>query len=80
MNNAPTITPAIASQVLSHYGQGGYPAGSWGQKLISLIATADELNFIPLADAFPAYAAAVTAMQYDPDGAAYLQRIAGEGQ
>jgi len=76
--NAPSIPPEAACHVLNHYGHGGYPAGSWTEKLISLLATADELNFGLLADAFPEYGAAVTAIQYDPDGIANLQRIAGQ--
>lgn len=74
---APVITPVVANHVLHHYGRGGYQAGSFTRQLITTIAAADLENRARLALGFPEYTAAVIGMEYDPDGAAWLARIAG---
>lgn len=74
--SAPIITPEIANHVLAHFGRGGYEAGSFTQQLIALIARADPSNTARLALGFPAYVAAVVGMQNDPDGAAWLTKLA----
>lgn len=74
--NSPTIPPDVAAHVLFHYGrEGGYQAGSFTTALLSAMGTADPANLDRLALGFPEYVAAVTAMQYDPDGVARLQAI-----
>lgn len=80
MQTAPEIPAKTANHVLFHYGHGGYQAGTFTQHLIAALATADMTNKAKLADAYPDYAAAVIAIEYDPDGVANLQRIAGGGQ
>lgn len=77
MSTDPTIPAEVAAHVLWHFGHGGYPAGSFTQHLLSAFATADEVNFHQLTNAFPAYGAAVAAMQYDPQGVTNLQALAG---
>lgn len=73
----PTISTDTAAHVLAHYGKpGGIPAGDWTAQLITLIDQADITNLARFAAGFPGYAAAITAMKYDPDGVAYLQDIA----
>jgi hypothetical protein len=75
--NGPTIPPDVAAHVLFHYGcEGGYQAGSFTEQLLTTIAMADEANTHRLSLGFPEYVAAVTAIQYDPDGVERLQRIA----
>ncbi|WP_392971011.1 hypothetical protein [Streptomyces sp. LN245] len=75
--NGPTITPDVAAHVLFHYGrEGGYQAGSFTTALLTAMGTADPTNLARLAAAFPGYVAAVTFIQYDPDGVSYLQDIA----
>lgn len=76
MSSIPTITPETANHVLFHFGRGGYQPGSFTTHLLSAFATADEVNFHRLADAFPEYGAAVAAIQYDPQGVTTLQAIA----
>ncbi|MCP3820118.1 hypothetical protein NLX86_19055 [Streptomyces sp. A3M-1-3] len=72
----PTIPAETAAHVLFHFGRGGYQAGSFTQHLIALIARADMVNKAKLAAVYPDYAAAVIAMEYDPNGIAALQKIA----
>ena len=74
--SAPTIPAETANHVLFHFGHGGYQPGSFTQHLITAIATADMVNTAKLAEAYPDYVAAVTAVHYDPDGIANLKRIA----
>lgn len=74
--SAPTISAETAAHVLSHFGRGGYPAGTFTQHLLSAFATADEVNIARLTEAFPEYGAAIAAASYDPDGIARLQQIA----
>jgi hypothetical protein len=75
--NSPTIPPDVAAHVLFHYGrEGGYQAGSFTTSLITTIDMADPGNKDRLALGFPAYVAACTAMQYDPNAVTYLQDIA----
>ncbi len=75
--NSPTIPPDIAAHVLFHYGRdGGYQAGSFTTALLSAMGTADPSNLDRLAAGFPGYVAAVTAIQYDPNGIERLQDIA----
>ncbi|MFE5368115.1 hypothetical protein [Streptomyces mirabilis] len=75
--NSPTIPPDVAAHVLFHYGrEGGYQAGSFTTDLLAAMGKADPTNLDRLALGFPAYVAAVTAIQYDPNGVAHLQRIA----
>lgn len=70
------ISPKVANQVLAHFGSGGYPAGSWAHKLISLMASADRDNLAKLALGFPEYAAAVDMAKYDVLGIDNLKHIA----
>lgn len=72
-----TIPADVAAHVLSHFGRGGYPAGDWTERLITLIDTADMVHRAKLASAFPDYGAAVLLAKYDEEGIATLQRIAG---
>lgn len=73
-----TIPPEVAANVLWHFGKpGGYQPDAFTQNLLATITSADLENTARLANAFPGHVAAVTAMQYDPDGAAALQRAAG---
>jgi hypothetical protein len=75
--NSPTIPPDVAAHVLAHYGrEGGYQAGSFTTDLLSAMGKADPTNLDRLALGFPEYVAAVTAIQYDPNGVAHLQDIA----
>lgn len=79
--DSPTITPQVAAHVLSHFGRdGGYPAGSFTERLISVIDFADDSNLAKLQLSFPEYVAAILAIQRDPDGVAHLQSIAGGSQ
>lgn len=74
---SPTIPADTAAHVLFHYGlDGGYQAGSFTTFLLTAIAAADPTNLDRLALGFPDYVAAVTAIQYDPDGAQRLQDLA----
>lgn len=74
--DSPTIPPDVAAHVLFHYGRdGGYQAGSFTTALLTAMGTADPSNLDRLAAGFPAYVAAVTAIQYDPDGVERLQAI-----
>lgn len=71
------IPPDVAAHVLFHYGRpGGYQAGSFTTALLSAMGTADPANLDRLAAGFPDYVAAVTAIQYDPNGVERLQDIA----
>jgi hypothetical protein len=71
-----TIPPDVAAHVLFHYGRdGGYQAGSFTTALLAVMGTADPSNLDRLAAGFPDYVAAVTAIQYDPDGVERLQAI-----
>lgn len=72
----PSIPAEVANHVLAHFGASGYQAGSFTTHLLCAFATADETNFNQLAFAFPEYAAAVAAIQYDPHGVTRLQTIA----
>ncbi len=74
--SAPTIPAETANHVLFHFGRGGYQAGSFTEYLIHALCAADMVNKAKLAEVYPDYAAAVIAMEYDPDGVANLQRIA----
>lgn len=75
--SSPTITPDVAAHVLFHYGRdGGYQAGSFTTNLLNAMGTADPGNLDRLATGFPEYVAAVTAIQYDPNGVQRLQDIA----
>ncbi|MFE7566897.1 hypothetical protein ACFU76_08015 [Streptomyces sp. NPDC057539] len=75
-DTTPTISPETANHVLYHFGRGGYQSGTFTQYLIYALTAADMTNKAKLGLAYPDYAAAVIAMEYDPDGAAHLQRIA----
>jgi hypothetical protein len=75
--SSPTIPPDVAAHVLFHYGrEGGYQAGSFTTALLSAMGTADPSNLDRLTAGFPEYVAAVTAIQYDPNGVERLQDIA----
>ncbi|MFJ7111746.1 hypothetical protein ACIQW4_01030 [Streptomyces albogriseolus] len=75
--NSPSIPADVAAHVLFHYGHdGGYQAGSFTTSLLTTIGMADPSNMDRLAAGFPEYVAAVTAIQYDPDGVARLEAIA----
>lgn len=74
--SSPTIPPDVAAHVLFHYGrEGGYQAGSFTTALLAAMGTADPSNLDRLAAGFPEYVAAITAIQYDPDGVERLQSI-----
>ncbi|MFE0220667.1 hypothetical protein ACFW0U_07320 [Streptomyces albidoflavus] len=73
------ISPEIAAHVLAHFGHGGYEAGTFTRHLLSAMDTADPANLAALGRAFPAYAAAVVGIKYDPEGVAFLQRLASGG-
>jgi hypothetical protein len=74
--SSPTIPPDVAAHVLFHYGRdGGYQAGSFTTALLNAMGTADPSNLDRLAAGFPDYVAAVTAIQYDPNGVQRLQAI-----
>ncbi|WP_282790841.1 hypothetical protein [Streptomyces sp. CC224B] len=74
---SPTIPAETARHVLWHFGQeGGHRPGSFTQRLMETFAAADMPNTAKLANAYPDYAAAFLAAQYDPDGITALQRIA----
>ncbi|MEW2147732.1 hypothetical protein AB0909_00600 [Streptomyces albidoflavus] len=73
------ISSEIASHVLAHFGHGGYEAGTFTRHLLSAMDTADPVNLAALGRAFPAYAAAVVGIKYDPEGVAFLQRLASGG-
>ncbi|MCK2144852.1 hypothetical protein MWG58_28845 [Streptomyces sp. WAC00276] len=75
----PAISPEIAAHVLAHFGHGGYEAGTFTRHLLSTMDTADPANLTRLGEAFPAYAAAVVGIKYDPEGVAFLQRLANGG-
>lgn len=73
----PSIPADVAAHVLWHYGRdGGYQPGSFTTSLLTTMAMADPANLGRLAVGFPAYVAAVTAIQYDPNGVEYLTDIA----
>lgn len=73
----PTIPVDVAAHVLFHYGrEGGYQAGSFTEQLLTAIGMADPGNTDRLGLGFPEYVAAVTAIQYDPNGVERLQDIA----
>lgn len=76
MQTAPTIPAETANHVLWHFGHGGYQPGTFTEKLLAALCAADMDNKAKLADAYPDYAAAVIAIEYDPDGVTNLQRIA----
>lgn len=77
-SNSTAIPPETARHVLWHFGaDGGWQPGSFTQRLMEAFAAADVTHTARLAIAYPDYAAAFTAAQYDPDGIANLQRIAG---
>jgi|SRR6059036_901703 len=81
--NSPTIPRETARHVLFHFDPahvGSAQPGTFTQNLIRTFATADEVNFRQLSGLYPEYGHAVTLAKYDPQGIAYLQRIAtGEG-
>ena len=70
------ITTAEANHVLHLFGEGGYAAGHFTQKLMELMCFADNVNLERLALAFPGYAAAVRLAKYDMGGIARLKVIA----
>ncbi|MGX1254107.1 hypothetical protein RKD48_006618 [Streptomyces ambofaciens] len=73
----PSIPADVAAHVLWHYGRdGGYRPGSFTTQLLTTMAMADPANLDRLAAGFPDYVAAVTAIQYDPNGVEYLTDIA----
>lgn len=73
----PTIPADVAAHVLHHYGRdGGYPAGSFTQQLLTTMGMADPSNLDRLGLGFPAYVSAIHAIQYDPHGVARLQDLA----
>lgn len=75
--NSITIPAETARHVLWTFGrEGGYRPGSFTQRLIELLAHADNVNMARLAQAFPAEAEAVRMAQYDEDGVAKLYAIA----
>ncbi|RZF05984.1 hypothetical protein [Streptomyces albidoflavus] len=79
MNITVPISPEIAAHVLAHFGHGGYEAGTFTRHLLSAMDSADPANLAHLGEAFPAYAAAVVGIKYDPEGVAFLQRLASGG-
>jgi len=78
MENTNTpITPDTARHVLWTFGrEGGFRPGSFTQKLIELIASADQANTVRLGQAFPEVTKAVALAKYSEDGIDQLQQIA----
>lgn len=75
--SSPAIPADVAAHVLWHYGrEGGLKPGSFTRQLLAAIDAADPSNKDRLAAGFPGYVAAVTAIQYDPDGVAHLRDLA----
>lgn len=70
------ITATIASNVLAHFGAGGYHPGTFTRRLIGLLAAADPANAARLRSVFPAYGVAVHLAQNTPDGIAMLHAAA----
>ncbi|MFI5985106.1 hypothetical protein ACIBEA_30095 [Streptomyces sp. NPDC051555] len=74
----PSIPAETARHVIWTFGrEGGYRPGTYTQKLLELLAYADEGNTAKLATVYPAEVAAVRLAKYDEDGMDQLQRIAG---
>ncbi|RKN61902.1 hypothetical protein D7231_32030 [Streptomyces klenkii] len=63
MSQSVTIPSEVAAHVLFHEGHGGYPAGSFTTKLLAAWTSADDANAARLADAFPAYGAAIALLR-----------------
>ena len=73
--DTPTITAETARHVLWHWGQpGGAQPGSFTQKLMQAIDSADRINAELLRVVYPALVAALK--DGTPDTVTYLQRIA----
>ncbi|MFH8627813.1 hypothetical protein ACH4A8_39000 [Streptomyces vietnamensis] len=71
------ITPDTARHVLWTFGRdGGFRPGSFTQKLIELIAMADQANTVRLGASFPEVTKAVALAKYSEDGIDQLQQIA----
>lgn len=75
----PDIPFEVAAHVLFEYGAGGYAAGSFTTKLLSLISSADPTNRARLEVGFPAYVAAVDLAENSADGIAVLTGIFDTG-
>lgn len=71
------ITPETAANVLYFFRQGGYPAGSFTEKLMSAIGNADMGNLERLALGFPELVHAMRLAMQVEDGIARLKLIAG---
>ncbi|MEU6661209.1 hypothetical protein [Streptomyces sp. NPDC046821] len=77
----PTITTDTARHVLWVFGRdGGFRPGTFTQKLLELLAYADEQNTSKIASAYPVEAAAVRLAKYDEAGITTLQAIAVGGE
>ncbi|MFJ7963192.1 hypothetical protein [Streptomyces sp. NPDC096324] len=78
MSTPNSIVPSeTARHVLWMFGrEGGYRPGSFTQRLLELLAHADNVNMAKLALSYPAEAEAVRMAQYDEDGVARLYAIA----
>lgn len=76
----PAITAETARHVLWVFGtEGGFRPGTFTQKLLELLAYADEANTAKLAIAFPEEAAAVRLAKYEETGSDQLKKIAAGG-
>ncbi|MEV0917891.1 hypothetical protein AB0I93_26985 [Streptomyces sp. NPDC049967] len=74
----PTITEDTARHVLWTFGtEGGYRPGTFTQKLLELLAYADQDNTAKLAVVYPGEAEAVRIAKYEKNGVEQLQKIAG---
>lgn len=73
---AELVTPVAANQVLYHFGLGGYRAGSFFAALLDAWDHADYANTHVLAEAYPAYGAALSLLGDDWSGAEQLREIA----
>lgn len=71
----PPISPEVASHVLWHYRQIGYPPGSFVSSLINALAGADQGNRALLARGFPDYARAVALATEHPQGIDMLRGV-----
>jgi len=69
------VPPHVAAHVLHHFGDEGYPAGSFITDLIALMARADPGNLARLRLAFPDYGSAVWLAQHTDDGMAILREV-----
>lgn len=69
------ISQTTAAHVLYHFGEGGFPAGSFTEKLFRAIGAADPLNRAKLSIAFPEEVEAMVLAMEDPAGLDKMRTI-----